>query len=57
MKREWAWRTSRRESLRNLEAFRHLLDGHDEHPEGEPPPGHDDGFDTPGRAHDRTTSP
>lgn len=27
MKREWAWRTSRGESLRNLEAFRHLLEG------------------------------
>ena len=30
MKREWAWRTSRGESTRNLEAFRHLLE--------EPPP-------------------
>jgi len=26
MKKEWAWRVSRGESLRNLEAFRHLLD-------------------------------
>jgi hypothetical protein len=26
MKREWAWRTSRGESTRNLEAFRHLLE-------------------------------
>ncbi len=26
MKREWAWRTSRGESLRNLAAFRHLLE-------------------------------
>lgn len=25
MRREWAWRTSRGESTRNLEAFRHLL--------------------------------
>jgi hypothetical protein len=25
MKKEWAWRVSRRESTRNLEAFRHLL--------------------------------
>jgi hypothetical protein len=25
MKKEWAWRTSRGESTRNLEAFRHLL--------------------------------
>ncbi|MGN6610771.1 MAG: YbjN domain-containing protein [Angustibacter sp.] len=25
MKREWAWRTSRGESTRNLEAFKHLL--------------------------------
>lgn len=31
MKREWAWRTSRGESTRNLEAFRHLL-------EDQPPP-------------------
>ncbi len=34
MKREWAWRVSRGESLRNLEAFRHLLEGS----ELEPPP-------------------
>jgi len=27
MRREWAWRTSRGESTRNLEAFRHLLQG------------------------------
>ena len=26
MRREWAWRVSRGESLRNLEAFRHLLE-------------------------------
>jgi hypothetical protein len=26
MKKEWAWRVSRGESLRNLEAFRPLLD-------------------------------
>ncbi len=26
MKKEWAWRISRGESTRNLEAFRHLLD-------------------------------
>lgn len=26
MKREWAWRSSRGESTRNLDAFRHLLD-------------------------------
>lgn len=32
MKREWAWRVSRGESLRNLEAFRHLLQ------EGDPAP-------------------
>lgn len=30
MRKEWAWRISRGESTRNLEAFRHLL----EHPEG-----------------------
>jgi hypothetical protein len=27
MKREWAWRISRGESTRNLDAFRHLLEG------------------------------
>jgi len=27
MKREWAWRVTRGESLANLEAFRHLLEG------------------------------
>lgn len=27
IRREWAWRTSRGESVRNLEAFRHLIDG------------------------------
>ena len=27
MRKEWAWRISRGESTRNLEAFRHLLDG------------------------------
>ncbi|GAB3077051.1 YbjN domain-containing protein [Pedococcus soli] len=27
MQKEWDWRVSRGESLRNLEAFRHLLDG------------------------------
>ena len=26
IRREWAWRTSRGESVRNLKAFRHLLD-------------------------------
>lgn len=26
MQKEWDWRVSRGESLRNLEAFRHLLD-------------------------------
>ncbi|GAB3599136.1 YbjN domain-containing protein [Angustibacter peucedani] len=30
MKREWAWRTSRGESTRNLEAFRHLLASDDD---------------------------
>lgn len=33
MRKEWQWRVSRGESLRNLEAFRHLL----ERP-GDPPP-------------------
>jgi hypothetical protein len=27
MRREWAWRVSRGESTRNLQAFRHLLEG------------------------------
>lgn len=27
IRREWAWRTSRGQSVRNLEAFRHLIDG------------------------------
>lgn len=27
MKKEWAWRMSRGESTKNLDAFRHLLDG------------------------------
>ena len=27
IRREWAWRTSRGESVRNLEAFRHLIAG------------------------------
>ncbi len=35
MKKEWAWRVSRGESLRNLEAFRSLLEGS----ENETPPG------------------
>ena len=26
MRKEWAWRVSRGESTRNLDAFRHLLD-------------------------------
>ena len=29
MKKEWAWRVSRGESTRNLDAFRHLLSGND----------------------------
>ena len=35
MKKEWAWRTSRGESTRNLDAFRHLLETP---PDGQPPP-------------------
>jgi len=27
IRREWAWRTSRGESVRNLQAFRHLIEG------------------------------
>lgn len=30
MKKEWAWRVSRGESTRNLDAFRHLLEGDSE---------------------------
>ncbi|MDO5710988.1 MAG: YbjN domain-containing protein [Micrococcales bacterium] len=37
MKREWHWRISRGESLRNLEAFRHLLEGSDPPPVSERP--------------------
>ena len=29
IRREWAWRVSRGESLKNLEAFAHLIDTHD----------------------------
>lgn len=29
IRREWAWRTSRGESVKNLEAFRHLVDPHE----------------------------
>ena len=38
MKKEWAWRVSRGESTRNLQAFAHLLE-----PSGERPDGGDDG--------------
>lgn len=34
MKKEWAWRVSRGESLRNLEAFRSLLEGSEDHGDG-----------------------
>lgn len=33
MRREWAWRVSRNESLRNLEAFRSLLEGSEHDPD------------------------
>jgi hypothetical protein len=36
MKKEWAWRTSRGESTRNLEAFRHLLETPSEGPAPSP---------------------
>lgn len=36
MKKEWAWRISRGESTRNLEAFRHLLEGAPEGPAESP---------------------
>ena len=32
MKKEWAWRTSRGESTRNLDAFRHLLESRTQGP-------------------------
>jgi hypothetical protein len=35
MRKEWAWRISRGESTRNLEAFRHLLE--EPRPEAQPP--------------------
>jgi hypothetical protein len=36
MKKEWAWRSSRGESLHNLDAFRHLLETPAEGPEPSP---------------------
>jgi len=36
MKKEWAWRTSRGESTRNLDAFRHLLETPPEGPTPSP---------------------
>lgn len=36
MKKEWAWRNSRGESTRNLEAFRHLLEAPRERPTSAP---------------------
>ena len=36
MKKEWAWRISRGESTRNLEAFRHLLEDAAEGPAESP---------------------
>jgi hypothetical protein len=36
MKKEWAWRTSRGESTRNLDAFRHLLETPSEGPAPSP---------------------
>ena len=36
MKKEWAWRISRGEPTRNLEAFRHLLEGAPEGPAESP---------------------
>ncbi len=33
MKKEWAWRVERGESLRNLEAFRHLLENSEADPQ------------------------
>jgi hypothetical protein len=36
MKKEWAWRRSRGESTRNLEAFRHLLETAPEAPSSSP---------------------
>jgi len=35
MKKEWAWRVSRGESTRNLQAFAHLLEPSGEQPDGE----------------------
>lgn len=36
MRKEWAWRVSRGESLANLEAFRHLLEGSEPGPSAGP---------------------
>jgi hypothetical protein len=41
IRKEWAWRVARGESLKNLKAFEHLIDddddGHDPNDAGEPP--------------------
>jgi len=39
MKKEWAWRVSRGESTRNLQAFAHLLEPSGGQPDGEQPNG------------------
>lgn len=48
MKKEWAWRVARGESLANLEAFRHLLAGSEHTHAGVAQPGSDDRHDVEG---------
>ncbi len=55
MQREWAWRTARRESLRSLEAFRHLLDVPGAGLQDDPQ--HSGPADTASRAHEESGSP
>ncbi|WP_306255114.1 methyltransferase domain-containing protein [Ornithinimicrobium cryptoxanthini] len=52
MKAEWRWRISRGESTRNLEAFRHLLEGSEEVPETSDHPPATDHDHAHGGSHD-----
>jgi hypothetical protein len=47
MKKEWAWRVSRGESTRNLQAFAHLLEPSGGQPHGEQPNGGEAGGEEP----------
>jgi hypothetical protein len=50
MKKEWAWRVSRGESTRNLQAFAHLLEPSGEQPDGGEPSGDEPDGEQPGGA-------